>query len=137
MGDISSRPPLSNCTSNTRVIDLRTKLGDIGPCSSPLALEVDHQVGFSVLTAGTNHTRLRSLFPIIRPIEILFFDSSIVKWVETDINHELGAVEMWRAVSQVKVWDSFVKLNATFLYTAKWARDTKDGPTGLPEATRS
>lgn len=44
--------PLSTKSKNTRLVDLYAKSGDIGAYSSLLILDPDHNIGFSILTAG-------------------------------------------------------------------------------------
>ncbi|OCK85598.1 beta-lactamase/transpeptidase-like protein [Lepidopterella palustris CBS 459.81] len=52
--------PLSSATNNTRVVDLYTKGGDVGLYSSLLALDKDHNIGFSILTAGASSSATRT-----------------------------------------------------------------------------
>ncbi|OAX84396.1 hypothetical protein ACJ72_01228 [Emergomyces africanus] len=47
--------------SNPRVIDFYTKFGDMGNYGSVIALSPDHNVGFTVLTAGTNSGSQRTI----------------------------------------------------------------------------
>ncbi|ORX99283.1 beta-lactamase/transpeptidase-like protein [Clohesyomyces aquaticus] len=51
--------PVSQGSNTTRLVDLYTKAGDLGLYSTMLALDVDHSIGFSILTAGKNTNPVR------------------------------------------------------------------------------
>ena len=53
--------PVSNATNVSRIVDLYTKSGDIGTYSGLLAVDIDHNIGFSILTAGSNASTQRNV----------------------------------------------------------------------------
>ncbi|KAF2433280.1 beta-lactamase/transpeptidase-like protein, partial [Tothia fuscella] len=69
--------PLSNTTNQTRVLDLYTKSGDLSTYSSMLILDVDHNVGFSVMAAGSSpSTMVRIISDIIAEAFIPAFEEA-------------------------------------------------------------
>ncbi|KAF2807189.1 beta-lactamase/transpeptidase-like protein [Mytilinidion resinicola] len=53
--------PISSTTNTTRLVDLYTKSGDIPNYASALALDTDHNIGFSILAAGSQTTNNRGV----------------------------------------------------------------------------
>ncbi|KAF2493018.1 beta-lactamase/transpeptidase-like protein, partial [Lophium mytilinum] len=53
--------PISSTTNTTRLVDLYTKSGDVPNYASALALDADHNIGFSILAAGNQTTAQRGV----------------------------------------------------------------------------
>ena len=53
--------PLSPATSRTRIVDLYTKNGALGAYASYLVLDPQHNMGYSILIAGSTPSRLSTL----------------------------------------------------------------------------